>query len=943
MIGAAKSLAAKPRRPGKRRFPQFSTGVLLFLLIVLLLGPALLFTGALLLRFTAAERERYELEALTTARQLATLIDRDLGGLVTTLATLGTSGRLQSGDYAGFHDQAARVANLTGADIVLRAPDGREIVNTALPFGAEGAAPRLSVDAEAIRSGRAIISGVLPGGPGGKPHFAVVMPVTVGGELRYLLDIHAPTDRIAGLLREAVTGDWVIGIGDADGVYVTRLPGHEAFSGKPGVPEFLALAVGPEGSFRSRNPFGDEILAGYARTALGGWLVAASVPVDFIEAPLRREILGFLGFGMLALGIAVLLVFRLWRVAARPLREVTRSGAATSAALRALDLHSPVREIDELTAALLRQAEARDGVEAELRGQQARLRAILDTVPVGVVIAAPTGAIIEGNRRLAELLGPGRQLAGSFYSWPLYHADGTLVPEHELPMYRVLRGEVELAEIECLAEASDGGRVWIRKTAAPIRDQANGSRGGAVTGGVASIVNIDREKRAEEILERQVVARTRALEEANRSLLAEMTSRQEAEQQLRQLQKMEAIGHLSGGIAHDFNNMLAVVMSGLNLIERRIAKGDYDVAKYLELAREGVNRAATLTKRLLAFSRQQALAPVPTEINKLVAGMSDLLRRTLGPSVHLETVLGGGLWLVNIDINQLENAILNLAINARDAMLERNGAGEDAADGRLTIETANYLLDETYSRQHGDVPPGQYVMIAVSDTGGGMTPEVLAKAFDPFFTTKGPGKGTGLGLSMVYGFVKQSGGHVKIYSEPGQGTTIKIYLPRHYGAAEAAGAATEEPAAPYAGEGQLILVVEDEDTMRRLTSDLLRELGYSVLAASSAANALAALEAHPEIALLFTDIVMPEMNGRRLADEAMARRPGLPVIFTTGFTRNAVVHNGVLDPGVNFLPKPFTLQQLGEKIREVLDKAPETNAAGAPGTRAPQAPGTLDA
>jgi CheY-like chemotaxis protein len=275
-------------------------------------------------------------------------------------------------------------------------------------------------------------------------------------------------------------------------------------------------------------------------------------------------------------------------------------------------------------------------------------------------------------------------------------------------------------------------------------------------------------------------------------------------------------------------------------------------------------------------------------------------------------VLGAGLWSIEVDANQLENTILNLAVNARDAMGE---------EGRLTIETANYMLDDAYSRANGDVPAGQYVLIAVTDTGAGMNPDVMARAFDPFFTTKDVGKGTGLGLSMVYGFVRQSGGHVKIYSEVGQGTTIKIYLPRFYGAEETS-REEKEPAAKSDGQGQLILLVEDEPSVRSLTADSLRELGYNVVEAESAAAALRMLDGNPDVALLFTDIVMPDMNGRRLADEAVKRRPGLRVIYTTGFTRNAVVHNGVLDPGVNFLPKPFTLQQLSDKLREVFARNP---------------------
>ena len=284
-----------------------------------------------------------------------------------------------------------------------------------------------------------------------------------------------------------------------------------------------------------------------------------------------------------------------------------------------------------------------------------------------------------------------------------------------------------MAEIECIAETADGSRHWIRKIAAPIRDLS-----GNIVGAVASVIDIDREKRAEEILERQVVARTEELENANRSLIAEMSSRQDAEQQVRQLQKMEAIGHLSGGIAHDFNNMLAVVMSALNMVERRLAKGEKDYDKYLAMARDGATRAANLTQRLLAFSRQQALAPTPVDANKLVAGMSDLLRRTLGATIKLETVLGGGLWLIHVDANQLESAILNLAVNARDAMRE---------EGRLTIETANYLLDESYARQHDDVPPGQYVLIAVTDTGAGMAPEVIGARLRSLLHHQGGGQG----------------------------------------------------------------------------------------------------------------------------------------------------------------------------------------------------------
>ena len=397
---------------------------------------------------------------------------------------------------------------------------------------------------------------------------------------------------------------------------------------------------------------------------------------------------------------------------------------------------------------------------------------------------------------------------------------------------------------------------------------------------------------------------------ANETLAQEMAQREQAESQLRQMQKMEAVGHLTGGIAHDFNNMLAVIVSALNLIQRKVARGETDLQKFVDAAMDAADRAASLTQRLLAFSRQQPLSPQVLDTNRLIAGMSELLGRSLGSAIRIETVLAGGLWKANADPSQLENAVLNLAVNARDAMPD---------GGNLTIETANAHLDDQYAALHPGVAPGQYVMIAVTDTGMGMSAEVLAKAFDPFFTTKPVDKGTGLGLSQVFGFVKQSGGHVKIYSEPGHGTTVKIYLPRYFGDA----GADERPAAPpveTARRQETVLVVEDDPRVRALTVAAVAELGYTVLQADSAAAAMQRIENRDDIALLFTDIVMPEVNGRKLADRALQVRPGLKVLFTTGFTRNAVVHNGILDHGVDFIPKPFTLDQLALKLREVLDR-----------------------
>ena len=401
------------------------------------------------------------------------------------------------------------------------------------------------------------------------------------------------------------------------------------------------------------------------------------------------------------------------------------------------------------------------------------------------------------------------------------------------------------------------------------------------------------------------------LRAANDRLSAEIMGREKVEEQLRQVQKMEAIGQLSGGIAHDFNNMLAVIMGALNIMQRRIARGDFNVQPLMQAAIEGAQRGGALTHRLLAFARKQLLEPRPLDANKLVSGMSDLLRRTLGETIQTEVVLSGGLWRIHADAHQLETSILNLVVNARDAMPPQGG--------KLTLETANAQLDEKHAVAHADARPGDYVLISVADNGTGMPPEVVARAFDPFFTTKEPGKGTGLGLSQVYGFVTQSGGHIKIVSDLGRGTTFKIYLPRYTGTAEIESAKPADDAAARPVRGESILVVEDDEAVRRLAVEGLSELGYAVIHADTAEHALKALDEHPSVVLLFTDVVMPNVNGRELAEQAQARRPDLKVLFTTGYTREVVVRDGKLEAGVRLIGKPYTLHQLSRAVRETLD------------------------
>lgn len=398
-----------------------------------------------------------------------------------------------------------------------------------------------------------------------------------------------------------------------------------------------------------------------------------------------------------------------------------------------------------------------------------------------------------------------------------------------------------------------------------------------------------------------------------RRLYEESARREVAEDALRQSQKMEAIGQLTGGVAHDFNNLLTIIIGNLDLAQRHASPGAGETASrlenYVKNAMQGARRAAALTQRLLAFSRRQPLKPKPVRADKLVRGMEDILRQSLGEAYEVEIVGSAGLWLIEADPVQLESAILNLALNARDAMPDR---------GKITIETSNAFLDENYARRHVEISAGQYVQIAVSDTGSGMSAETVKQAFDPFFTTKPAGQGTGLGLSQIYGYVKQSGGHVKIYSELGEGTTVKVYLPRLFG--ETNEIRVAEADVSNGDTGETILVVEDDEEVRGYVAEILRDLNYRVFHVADAESALEVVEReNGHIDLILTDVVLPNKNGRVLADEVTKRYPEILVLFMTGYSRNAIVHQGRLDPGVALIQKPLTQADLAMKVREVLD------------------------
>jgi signal transduction histidine kinase/ActR/RegA family two-component response regulator len=428
---------------------------------------------------------------------------------------------------------------------------------------------------------------------------------------------------------------------------------------------------------------------------------------------------------------------------------------------------------------------------------------------------------------------------------------------------------------------------------------------------------------------RSMMRFVKGLQAGAAALESEVQRRKEAEATLVQSQKIEAIGQLTGGIAHDFNNLLTIVLGNLDTMRRRIkaVQPRQDAAQFASALQTPVNAAmeagqsgAKLVRQLLTFARQQALAPEQLDLNRLMSAMSDMIQRTIGETVEVQTVLAGGLWPTFADAVQIETALLNLVVNARDAMPE---------GGRLTIETGNAYLDDDYASKFGDVAAGQYVLLSVTDTGVGIPPDILQHVFEPFFTTKGAGKGTGLGLAMVHGLVKQTKGHVRIYSEPGKGTTVKIYLPRMLSASAVASApaptpSVNEASAPRAKDGEVVLLVEDNEGVRLYAASILQDLGYRVLDAADVPGALELLDQKDaeKIDIVFTDVVLPMgMSGAVLAEEMKRRRPGVPVLFTTGYTRNAIVHNGILDRDVHLINKPYTASDVGQKLRQLLDMA----------------------
>ncbi len=576
---------------------------------------------------------------------------------------------------------------------------------------------------------------------------------------------------------------------------------------------------------------------------------------------------------------------------------------------RPLSRESLLSTIAAAMRARQRQFQMRDQL-AELDAQRAHLNTLLDNLPVGVAFLDAEGATMIANPSFMRFSASGSipsRDASAQQRWQAFDKDGQRLTPNQFPGARALRGE-PVSGVEFRYTGFESGAVWTRVSGIPLLNEDN-----AVIGAISVIVDIDEQKRAQQeladaarALETQVAARTADLEQALGQLREESAERARAEAELRQSQKMEAVGQLTGGIAHDFNNMLTGIIGAIDIMKRRMASNRYDdLDRFMEAASTSARRAAGLTSRLLAFSRRQSLDSKPTDINALVLSLSDLLRRTVSENISVAIETQSDLPAGVADANQLESAILNLAINARDAM--PNG-------GKLTIETSVSDLDETYCNIHPGILPGRYIVIAVSDTGVGMAPELIERVFDPFFTTKPIGQGTGLGLSMVYGFAQQSKGQVRIHSTPGEGTSVKIFLPTAAGHE----LGTAEPAHAVPGAGQAVLLVEDDPSVRLLIGELLAELGYQTIEADDAQAAIKHLESGRAFDLMISDVGLPGMNGRQLAEIAREHYPSMPILFVTGYAENAAIRAGFLGTNMAMISKPFQVEDLAAKIGEML-------------------------
>jgi PAS domain S-box-containing protein len=879
----------------------------LSILVLVAVLPLVALSSYAIFRALDNERGRLQREVRGRAEQLLADLDRQITGVQAALQLLATSPALQNDDLAGFYRQLREAVNIQGFSMVLVAPDGKQLLNSSRPFGED--LPH-QTDRTALQrvfaTGLPQVSELVMGAATRRSLISVEVPVRRGDAIPYVLSMAVEPSRFAATLQEQKTpGDWTTDVFDRDGFIIARNKDIERFLGRL-APPTLRQRIRQDSSGWVASVTNDdaEVYTAFVRSPLSGWTVAVGVPRPLLDMPLRRTVRLAAAGGLGVLAISLLLAWWIGRTIRRPVSALTAAARALGTGETPRPLPAGIRELDQVAEALSGAARKlaergaeRDVAEAQLRQSERRLQATYTHAPIGIGETDLDGYFLRVNQGICDLTGyRPDELATLGFVGVTYEED---LPADRALFERLTKGEIPRYTLEKRFIHKRGHLVWVMAVSSLVRDEA-----GTPLYAIRIVQDLSARNAAEaalreanELLERRVAARTHELEDANRRLVAEIEERKRAEAQLVQAQKMEAVGQLTGGVAHDFNNLLTAILGNIELAEAR--SDDDEMRRLLANATRSAQRGARLTEQLLAFSRKQHLQPKTVDLNQLVVGMNDMLVRTIGALVRVETALAADLWPALVDANQIELAVLNLAVNARDAM---------PLGGSLLIETANV------SRGDPSLPPelavADYVLVAVTDTGSGMSEDILGKAFEPFFTTKEVGKGSGLGLSQVYGVARQSGGTVRLASRLGKGTTVRIHVPRAVVALAPAERVVPEVRAGIGGS--VILLVDDDPEVRSFAATCLRERGHQVREASNGRAALALLDGGELFDLLIADFAMPGMNGVELAEAALLLQPGLPVVFITGYAETVVL--GASLANAPLVKKPFRITDLAAAV-----------------------------